>query len=199
MIQTDFVTWVVASAPPSLCFRPKESIRLNTQRGVVLQGVSLVLLEYSPCVSLAFLTPKPLPRAQSQSLILNFSSLETFFCLPPVHLPEFLPSHPMFPAAGTFPDNPERSSLSGPPPQVPQDAHSFRSCNQALSTKAHFLMASLCCPLFCGSSLKTWPCRHQPPQQPLVSVSSSSAHVITKTASLIAMVPWYPPSTSSHC
>lgn len=75
----------------------------------------------------------------------------------------------------------EELSSQPHPAQAPQDAHSLRSCNQARSIETHLLISSLCCPRFCGSPLKTWASLHQPPQQLLVSVSSSSSHVITKT------------------
>lgn len=178
----------MASSLPSLYCSPIESTRLNTQRVTVQQGVSLVLLECSPCVLLTFLMPRPLPRAQSQSAFWPSSALT--FQPPPCTPPKVLPQASCVLSSWHFPRPLREETPSQPhPPQVPQDAHSLGNCNQVLSIQIHLLTASLCCPLFCGSPLKTWTKPPQPPQQPPVSVSSSRAHVITKTASLTAVIP----------
>lgn len=135
----------MASLLPSLYPSPTESIRFNT-----LQGVSLMLLECSPCVSLTFLTCRPPPRAQSPAVILYSFGLETFFCLPtsPVCAPMLQPSLPLFSASGISPATQREAVLSANgPPQVPQDVCSLRIHNQALSMRGHLLIASLCCPL----------------------------------------------------
>lgn len=145
----------MASSLPSLYCSPIESTRLNTQRVTVRQGS---ILSTSRMFSLCFahlLNAQATTKSSESVSILALFSLD--FSASSLYASQsssrgILCSQQLALSQATQ----RGDAFSAPPPQVPQDAHSLGNCNQVLSIQIHLLTASLCCPLFCGSPLKTW-------------------------------------------